>query len=125
LDPLDYRTVRVLDSTRGSVVGDQVRIADGVWTRLVGLLGSAALAPGAGLLLHPSQGVHTLGMRYAIDVVFLSQDFKVVALRERLKPFRMTSLVSRSASVLELPAGTIHSCRIEVDDQLVFEPAAG
>ena len=123
MDPLDYRTVRVLDSTRGSVVGDQVRVADGVWTRLVGLLGSASLAPGAGLLLHPSQGVHTLGMRYAIDVVFLSPDFKVVALRERLKPFRMTSMIWRSASVLELPAGTIHSCHIEVDDQLVFEPA--
>ena len=115
----------MLDSTRGCVVGDQVRVADGVWTRLVGLLGSASLAPGAGLLLHPSQGVHTLGMRYAIDVVFLSPDFKVVALRERLKPFRMTSMIWHSASVLELPAGTIRSCRIEVEDQLVFEPAAG
>ena len=72
----------MLDSTRGSVVGEQVRVADGVWSRFVGLLGSASLAPGAGLLLYPSQGVHTLGMRFAIDVVFLSQDFKVVALRE-------------------------------------------
>lgn len=115
----------MLDSTRGSVVGDQIRIADGVWSRLVGLLGSASLEPGAGLLLHPSQGVHTLGMRFAIDVVFLSHDFKVVALRERLKPFRMTSLVSRSSSVLELPVGTIRGCRIEVNDQLVIEPASG
>jgi uncharacterized membrane protein (UPF0127 family) len=122
LDPPDLRTVRVLDSTRGSVVGERVRVADGIWTRLVGLLGSASLPPGAGLLLNPSQGVHTLGMRYAIDVVFLSPDFKVVALRERLKPFRMTSLISRAATVLELPAGTIGNCRIEVGDQLVFEP---
>ena len=116
--------MRVLNSTRGSVVGDEIRVADGVWSRFVGLLGSAALAPGAGLLLYPSQGVHTLGMLFAIDVVFLSQDFQVVALRERLKPFRMTSLIPRSTSVLELPAGTIRSCSIEINDQLVIEPAA-
>jgi uncharacterized membrane protein (UPF0127 family) len=117
--------VRVLDSTRGSVVGDQVRVADGVWSRFIGLLGSSSLAPGDGLLLYPSQGVHTLGMRFAIDVVFLSDDFRVVALRECLKPFRLTSLYSRSSSVLELPVGTIRSCRIEMDDQLVIESAAG
>ena len=115
----------MLDSTRGSVVGEQIRVADGVWSRFVGLLGSASLVPGDGLLLYPSQGVHTLGMRFPIDVVFLSQDFQVVALRERLKPWRMTSLIPRSTSVLELPVGTIRSCRIEVDDQLAIEPAAG
>jgi len=90
----------------------------------VGLLGDSSLAPGAGLLIYPSQGVHTLGMRFTIDVVFLSHDFRVVGLREYLKPFRMTSLNWRSTCVLELPAGTIRSCRIEMDDQLVIEPAA-
>jgi len=125
LDLSDHRKVRVLNSTRGSVVGDQILVADGVWSRFVGLLGSASLAPGAGLLLHPSQGVHTLGMRFTIDVVFLSHDFRVVGLRECLKPFRMTSLNWRSSSVLELPAGTIRSCRIEINDQFVIEPAAG
>lgn len=114
----------MLDATRGSVVADRVRIADGFWSRLVGLLGTASLDPGAGLLLNPSQGVHTLGMRYAIDVVFLSHDLKVVALRERLQPFRMTSLLARSACVLELPVGTIRSCRLAIDDQLVIEPTA-
>ena len=117
--------MRVLDSTRGSVVGERIRVADGVWSRFVGLLGSASLAPGAGLLLYPSQGVHTLGMLFAIDLVFLSHDFRVVGLRERLKPFRLTSLNWRSTCVLELPAGTIRSCRIEINDQFVIEPAAG
>ena len=117
--------MRVLNSTRGSVVGDKIRIADGAWNRFVGLLGAASLAPGAGLLLYPSQGVHTLGMLFAIDVVFLSHDFRVVGLRECLKPFRVTSLNWRSTSVLELPVGTIRSGRIEMDDQFVIEPAAG
>ena len=90
----------------------------------MGLLGDSSLAPGAGLLIYPSQGVHTLGMRFTIDVVFLSHDFRVVGLREYLKPFRRTSLNWRSTCVLELPAGTIRSCRIEMDDQLVIEPAA-
>ena len=115
----------MLDSTRGSVVGEQIRVADGVWSRFWGLLGDSSLAPGAGLLLNPSQGVHTIGMLFGIDVVFLSDDLRVVGLRECLKPFRMTSLNWRSACVLELPLGTIRSCRIEMDDQFVIEPAAG
>ena len=117
--------MRVVDTTRGSVVGDNVRVADGPWTRFVGLLGTSSLAPGAGLLIYPSQGVHTLGMRFPIDVVFLSHDYKVVGLRECLKPFRVTSLNWDAAMVLELPAGTIRSCQIEMDHQLAIEPIAG
>ena len=117
--------MRVLDTTRGSVVGDRIRVADGVWSRFVGLLGSASLAPGAGLLLDPSHGVHTFGMLFAIDVVFLSHDFRVVDLREYLKPFRVTALNWRSAMVLELPAGTIRNRQIEMNHQFVIEPAAG
>ena len=117
--------MRVLDPTRESVLGERIRVADGVWSRFVGLLGSASLPPGDGLLLYPSQGVHTLGMLYSIDVVFLSHDFRVVGLRERLRPFWLTSLNWSAACVLELPTGTIRNCRIEMGDQLVIEPAAG
>lgn len=117
--------MRILDATRGSVLGERIRVADGVWSRFVGLLGSASLAPGDGLLLYPSQGVHTLGMLFSIDVVFLSHDLQVVGLRERLRPFWMTSLNWNATSVLELPVGTIRECRIEVGDQLAMEPLAG
>lgn len=114
-----------MNTTRGGVVGNQVRVADGVWSRFIGLLGTSSLSPGAGLLIYPSQGVHTLGMLFPIDVVFLSHDHKVVGLREGLKPFRVTSLNWRSAMVLELPAGTIRSHQIELDHQLAIEPIAG
>ena len=107
------------------MVGDPVWVADGVWSRFIGLLGSTTLPPGTGLLLYPSQGVHTLGMLFPIDVVFLSHDFKVVGVRECLKPFRVTSLNWRSAMVLELPAGTIRSCQIEMSHQFAIEPIAG
>ena len=117
--------MRVLDSTRQSVVGERIRVADGVWSRFVGLLGTTSLPQGEGLLLYPSQGVHSLGMLYSIDVVFLSEDFRVVELRPRLRPFWMTSLNWKAVCVLELPVGAIRNSRMEVGDQLVLEAAGG
>lgn len=73
------------------------------------------------MLITPSNGVHTLGMRFAIDVVFLDRQKRVVGIREKLKPYRMTSLNWSSQCVLELPEGTIRQTETRVGDQLVFE----
>jgi uncharacterized protein len=64
-------SVRVVNRTRGTVVGDRVRTARTFLSRLVGLLGTAAIADGEGLWIVPCRSVHTLGMRYPIDVAFL------------------------------------------------------
>lgn len=104
-------------------MGDRVRVADDFISRFVGLLGTSSLPPGAGLLIYPSQGVHTLGMKFAIDVIFLDRGYRVLALRHSLKPFRMTALNFRAASVLELPSGVIEKTLTGVGDQLEIEDA--
>ena len=63
-------SVRVVNRTRGTVVGDRVRTARTFLSRLVGLLGTAAIADGEGLWIVPCRSVHTLEMRYPIDVAF-------------------------------------------------------
>jgi uncharacterized membrane protein (UPF0127 family) len=88
-------------------------------SRLIGLLGRRSLAPDSGLWIVPSSGVHTLGMLFTIDVVFLDKNLKVVGLRELLRPFSITSLNLQAESVLELPAHSIFKSRTEVGDQLV------
>ena len=64
-------TVRVVNRTREMLPGDQVRTASTFFPRFVGMLGTAAIADGEGLWIVPCRSVHTLGMRYPIDVAFL------------------------------------------------------
>lgn len=123
--PATSRTVCVQNSTRGTLLGERITVADSVLSRCIGLLGASSLPAGAGLLIHPSQGVHTIGMAFAIDVIFLDRNFRVLQVRRSLKPFRMTGLNFRAASVLELPVGSIQNSATEVGDQLVIEPATG
>lgn len=84
----------------------------------MGLLGKRSLAPGSGLWIVPSNGVHTFGMLFAIDVVFLDHDHHVVGLRENLQPFWLTALNWRARSVLELPTATIRASRTQIGDHL-------
>ena len=117
--PREEGAVFVYNRTKETFLAYQVRVADSMLSRLVGLLGRRSLAPGSGLWIVPSSGVHTLGMVFTIDVVFLDEDLKVVGVRELLRPFSITSLNLQAESVLELPAHTIFKSRTEVGDQLV------
>ncbi len=71
-----------------------------------GLLLRRRLHLGIGLWLLPCRAVHTVGMRYDIDVVFLDQHGRVLKLVRRLKPWRL-ALCLRATSVIELQGGSI------------------
>jgi uncharacterized membrane protein (UPF0127 family) len=115
------KTVRVVNATRGTVLGARVRVADTGLSRIVGLLGERELPLGDGLLIVPSQGVHTWGMLFPIDIVVLDRGWNVLALRRRMRAFRMTRLFWKAAAVLELPPGMLDSTATTVGDTLVFE----
>src|SRR5712671_1319586 len=116
--------VRATNATRGSLLGDRVRVADTGLTRIVGLLGERELRSGDGLLIVPSQGVHTWGMRFAIDVAVIDGDWKVIGTSQTLRPFRMTRFFWRAAAVLELPPGTLGSTSTVVGDLIEFAAVA-
>jgi len=106
------------NKTKANTIGTQIAVADTSLTRLVGLAGRRRLDAGCGLLIRPSSGIHTFGMLFAIDVIALSRDLQVVKLWQRLPPCRITSISLKIHSVLELAAGEINKCRVEVGDQL-------
>jgi uncharacterized membrane protein (UPF0127 family) len=108
------RTVTVLNRSRGVQIGHRIGCADGSLTRLVGLLGRDGLDTGGGLLLQPSSGIHTVGMRFTIDAVGLDAEMRVIKLWPHMKPNRVSSISMRVRSVLELPDGEIEACGIEV-----------
>jgi hypothetical protein len=116
------KTVRAINRTRGTVLGECIRVADTGLSRMIGLLGERKLSSGDGLLIVPSQGVHTVGMLFPIDVVVLDNDWNILALRPRMRQFTMTRIFWNAAAVLELPSGVLASSSTAVGDTLAFDP---
>jgi len=116
--------LRVIDTTRGTTVGDKVELADTSLTRMFGLLGRKGLDAGGGLWIKPSSGVHTFFMLFSIDVIGLDSNLKVIKLWHCLPPFRVTSVSMKLKSVVELPCGAIKAAGVQIGDQLEITPVA-
>ena len=114
------RSVCVYNKTRETFVATDVTVADNYFRRLVGLLGKTKrwAKLGRGLWIIPSRGVHTIGMLFPIDLVFLSKDRTVVHVEEHFRPFRVSRISLRAASVLELPTHAIYRSRTKVGDAM-------
>jgi uncharacterized protein len=115
------RDVFVYNKTKETFIAFRVKVADSITSRLVGLLGKRFLKPDSGVWIVPANAIHTIGMLFTFDVILIDKDFKVVGLRELIRPFRITRPNFRAESVIELPAHTIFRSRTEVGDQLVIE----
>jgi uncharacterized membrane protein (UPF0127 family) len=105
------------NATRGVVVAASARVAKNAWTRLVGLLRDTELAEGDGLWIVPCNSIHSFGMRFDFDAVFLDRELRVVHLMTEMKPWRISRIVLAARSVLEVPAGMILKTGTEVGDQ--------
>jgi uncharacterized protein len=114
------RAVYVYNKTRETFVATEAVVADGYLRRLVGLIGKTKrwARLGAGLWIVPSQGVHTIGMLFPIDLLFLSKDKEVVHVQEYVRPFRVSKVTLKAVSVLELPPHTIYRTGTRVGDRL-------
>jgi uncharacterized protein len=105
----------------GEVILERCWMADRPWSRMRGLLGRDGLEQGEGLLLKPCGSVHTLFMRFPIDVVFLDRELFVVAVRPEVRPWRTAG--ARGAKVaLELAAGEAARLRIAPGMRLLLAP---
>jgi hypothetical protein len=110
----------VYNNTRETFVATEATLADSYLRRLVGLLGKTRswARLGAGLWIKPSRGVHTIGMLFPIDLIFLSKQNEVVGVEEHLRPFRISKVSFKAASVLELPPHTLYRSKTQVGDRL-------
>lgn len=105
----------------GKTIADKLVVARTVFARMKGLLGRDSFVEGEGLLLRPCMGIHTFGMKFPIDVIFLDKDNRVVTTRENMAANRMSSVHFSATGVLELPAGTLTGLRIAVGDRVVID----
>ena len=103
------------------------RVADNFYTRLVGLLRDKTLEYGDGLWIKPCNSIHSIGMHFVFDAIFLDKNLRVVHLVREMKPWRISKMVFSAHSVLELPAGLISQTGTELGDQFemrteIFQP---
>ncbi|HTC32963.1 MAG TPA: DUF192 domain-containing protein [Bryobacteraceae bacterium] len=115
------RRLRVRNQSRGTVLADRAEIANTSKQRKTGLLKHERLDSGEGLWITPCEGVHTAGMKFAIDVLFLNKKRKVVKIRPAMPRWRL-ALCLWAHSVLELPSGTAAATNTTAGDQLELEP---
>ncbi len=116
------REVQVRRYSDDVTLARRVRVADGFWSRVRGLLGSAPLQADQGLLLQPCRAVHTLGMRQPLDVIFLDETGIVVAAYRQLPPNRRTDWHRRAVCALELSPGTLERTGTRTGSRLSLEP---
>jgi uncharacterized membrane protein (UPF0127 family) len=106
------------------VLAEQLETAASLWGKFKGLMGRASLAPGHGLWLPASNGIHMMFMRFPIDAVFVSKraddgSRRVLSVHRALRAWTgLVPLVRGADGVLELPVGTIDRTATAVGDRL-------
>jgi uncharacterized membrane protein (UPF0127 family) len=111
--------LRVSNLTRQVELANWVDVADYGAKRRKGLLGRTMLSPGEGLWIVPCEAVHTFGMQFPIDLVYLDRNKKVKKVRHAVPPGRL-SVCLTAHSVLELQAGSIRRAQTSPGDLLAF-----
>jgi uncharacterized protein len=117
---MERRTYCVYNRSRESFLSFRVRVADTTFLRLRGLIGRLKRPVDEGLWVVPSRGIHTLGVFFPLDLIYLDDCHRVIHIVESFPTFRIAPLRRQAASVLELPTHTIYTSQTQPGDQLVI-----
>jgi uncharacterized membrane protein (UPF0127 family) len=117
---MNRRTYCVYNQTRECFLSLGVTPADTTFGRLKGLIGRLKLRVDEGLWVVPSCGIHTFGVLFPLDLIYLDESHKVIHLIEHFPSFRIAPLRTQATSVLELPTHTIYSSQTQPGDKLLI-----
>ena len=115
--------LRIVNLTRGTLLGSRIALADSWWDRFRGFLGRERPRDGEGILLVPCNAVHTFGMTFDVDLIFLGSAGEVLAVVEQLEPWKKSTRIRCGRYALEVPAGTIRATGTTVGDTFAWTPA--
>lgn len=101
----------LFDSRPGSYPSARLRLyrATTFWSRLCGLYRLPVLSCHQGLYIAPCWAIHTVAMRYPIDVVFLDKGLNELKRVDGLLPYRLV-ICWHAVAAVELPAGYCQRC---------------
>ncbi|MEO1816477.1 MAG: DUF192 domain-containing protein [Acetobacterium sp.] len=102
------------------VLFSEIKVADRFFTRLVGLLKTDGLNEKQGLLLKKCNQVHTFGLKFPIDVIFLSKDGDILHMEQEMGPGKVSPHIKTAYWVLELKSGSGIHYKLEINQRLVI-----
>ncbi len=112
---------RLRNLTTGDVVATNVAYARSWWQRLSGLLHHSTISPDDGMWFDKCSAIHTVGMRFTIDAIFLDEERRVIGIRHSVPPNQVVVRHARAHAVVELGA-TEPGCRpLALGDRLGLE----
>lgn len=120
---MEKQSICVYNQTRECFLSLDIAIADTSFARLKGLIGRLKLGSNEGLWVVPSSGIHTIGVLFPLDLIYLDEHCQVIDLVEHFPRFRIAPFRMQAASVLELPTHTIYSSQTQLGDKLLICPA--
>ena len=109
----------LVNERNGRIVADHLLPAFDSQARRTGLLAHRSLPAGTAMIIAPTNAIHTFFMKFAIDVLFVAKDGRIVKVRESLRPWRMAAAWS-GHGVIELAAGAVGLCEVAEGDRLTL-----
>jgi len=113
---------RLVNQTRNCDLAARLRVADTWLTRGLGLIVCSGLADGEGLWLPRTASIHTIGMRFSVDVVFVDAKLNCVGIKNQLGPWRIALGPAGASATIELRSGQLTKTRVNIGDQLALIP---
>ncbi len=111
------------NTTNDSILATRVERLDAFWRRGVGLLSRSALHPDEGVWLPSCRAIHTIGMRFTIDVVFVDRAGCIVRTCRNVAPNQLAIGCARADAVVELAAGTIDAFELQLGTHVALVAA--
>lgn len=111
---------RILNERTGEEIAVSAWLANRPWSRMVGLLGRAGLADGRAIILQPADSIHTMFMRFSLDVLFLDKERNVLKAVREMRPYRFAR-AKGAKEVIEMAAGCLPSDLVP-GDHVRLEP---
>lgn len=110
--------LKLINKSKKNIIVENLFLADSIWSRTKGLMGKKDLAEEEGLLLVPCNSVHSMFMRFPIDLLFLDRELNIIRIIEKFKPWRATPMFRDCRQVVELKAGVALKKGVSVRDEL-------
>lgn len=115
------KKAQALNKSKNRILLEEATVATTFWARLKGLLGKTELKENEGLIIYPCNSVHTVGMKFSIDVIFVNEEDRVCKIIPDMKKTSFSPIVKGSRYVIEVESGFAKKYKVEVDDEILLE----